>query len=83
MKFWTVHVRTGAAPVLVQEAFSWTALVFGPLWLLAHRAWIPAALVFAAGLLIGLANDGLRIALWLALLVAPGAVRARPGALVA
>lgn len=48
MRFWTAHLRNDAEPVLLREGFSWGALVFGPLWLLAHRVWIPAALVFAA-----------------------------------
>ena len=48
MKTWTVHLRPGTAPVLVAEAFSWGAALFGPFWLLAHRAWIPAVLVLCA-----------------------------------
>lgn len=53
MRFWTIHMRANAAPVLVREGFSWTALLFGPLWLAWHRAWIPAALDLAASILIG------------------------------
>ena len=52
MRFWTAHLRPGAAPLLVRESFSWGALIFGPLWLAAHRAWIPAALSLAASVLI-------------------------------
>jgi hypothetical protein len=52
VKFWTGHIRPGTAPVLVREGFSWGALLFGPLWLAAHRAWIAAALVLAASILI-------------------------------
>lgn len=52
MKIWTVHLRDGHAPELVREGFSPGALLFGPLWLLAHRAWIPAALLFAAWVLV-------------------------------
>ena len=52
MRFWTAHIRAGAAPVLVREGFSWGALLFGPLWLAAHRAWIAAALTLAAFVLI-------------------------------
>ena len=48
MRFWTAHIRAGAAPVLVREGFSWGALLFGPLWLAVHRAWIPAVLALAA-----------------------------------
>jgi hypothetical protein len=52
VKIWTVHLRPGAAPVLVPEAFSWGAALFGPLWLLAHRAWIPGVLVLCAQALV-------------------------------
>jgi len=38
--------------VLVREGFSWGAFLLGPLWLAMHRAWIPAALVLAGGILI-------------------------------
>ena len=34
--------------MLVREGFSWAALILGPVWLLANRAWIPAALTLAA-----------------------------------
>ena len=50
--------------MLVREGFSWAALIFGWLWLLAHRAWVPALLVFAAGVLAAaLTADGLRLIL--------------------
>jgi len=45
---WTVHVREGRSVVVVPERFSLWAMLFGPLWLLAHRAWIPAVLVLSA-----------------------------------
>jgi hypothetical protein len=48
VKVWTAHTRESSAPVLVREGFSWAAFVFGPIWLLARRAWIPAALVWCA-----------------------------------
>jgi hypothetical protein len=48
MRFWTAHIRPDAEPILVREGFAWGALVFGPLWLALHRAWIPAALSLAA-----------------------------------
>jgi hypothetical protein len=48
--------------VLVREGFSWGALFFGPLWLAAHRAWIPAALSLALIVLIAALLPG-RIAL--------------------
>jgi hypothetical protein len=60
LKFWTAHLRQGDAPVIVREGFSWGALFFGPLWLAAHRAWIPAVLTVAASLLIVLlATEGI------------------------
>jgi hypothetical protein len=52
VKFWTAHIRAGAAPILVREGFSWGALLFGPLWLAVHRTWIAAALTLAAFVLI-------------------------------
>jgi hypothetical protein len=73
MKFWTAHVRQGTAPVLVREGFSWSALLFGPLWLAVHRAWIPAVLTAAATVLILLlATDGLSALLLTALVLSLG-----------
>ncbi len=61
MTFWTVHVRPGAEPVLVREGFSLGAFCFGPLWLAAHRAWIPALLsLVAIVLILFLITDGTR-----------------------
>lgn len=58
MRVWTAHFRDDAAPVLLRDAFSWGALFFGPIWLAAHRAWVPAALSLAAYvLLIALAPE--------------------------
>jgi hypothetical protein len=56
MKSWTVHLRPGTPPVLLPEAFSWGAAIFGPFWLLAHRAWIPAVLVLCAGVAVSIAT---------------------------
>lgn len=53
MKAYTAHLRRGAVPVLIAEGFAWGALLFGGLWLLAHRAWIPGVLALAAAVLIG------------------------------
>ena len=53
MKIYTALLKADAAPVLVREGFSWGALVLGPLWLAAHRAWIAAAISLAAYVLIG------------------------------
>lgn len=64
MKFWTAHLRAGAEPVLVREGFSWGALIFGWIWMLLHRAWIPALLLFAAGVIVAaLTTDGIRLVL--------------------
>jgi hypothetical protein len=43
-------------PLLVPEGFGWAALLFGPLWLLAHRLWWPAAALFVASALLGLVS---------------------------
>ncbi len=53
MKIYTALLKTDAEPVLVRESFAWGALFFGPIWLAAHRAWIPAAISLAAYVLIG------------------------------
>ena len=50
MKTWTVHTKAGRAPELVQEGFSVGAVIFGALWLLLHRAWIPAVLLLCVQL---------------------------------
>jgi hypothetical protein len=73
VNFWTAHIRAGAAPVLVREGFSWGALIFGPFWLAAHRAWIAAALTLAAAVLIVfLTGDGVSAALLVTLIVLLG-----------
>jgi Protein of unknown function (DUF2628) len=54
VKVYTALLRQDAEPVLLREGFAWGALLFGPLWLFAHRAWIPAAISLAAYVLIGL-----------------------------
>ncbi len=52
MKSYTVHTKPNCPPVLQLEGWSWGAAIFGPLWLLAHRAWIPAVAFGAAVLLV-------------------------------
>ena len=52
MRVFTAHLRPAAAPVLVPEKFSWGAAIFGPLWLWAHRAWIPGILALLAWLVV-------------------------------
>jgi len=73
VRFWTAHIRTNTAPVLVREGFSWGALLFGPLWLVAHRVWIPAVLTAVCIVLIlFLAQGGTASALVLTLMVLLG-----------
>jgi hypothetical protein len=52
VKVWTAHLRDDAAPVLLRDAFCWGALFFGPIWLAAHRAFVPAALSLASYVLV-------------------------------
>ena len=52
MKIWTAHEKPHAAPLLVREGFSLAAAVFGPFWLAARGAWVPAAAVFLLDVLI-------------------------------
>jgi uncharacterized protein DUF2628 len=73
VRFYTAHIRSGAAPVLVREGFSWGALFFGPLWLAAHRVWIPAVVSLAAFVMIFVLTDGrMAAALLIALVVLIG-----------
>ncbi|HTR17762.1 MAG TPA: DUF2628 domain-containing protein [Acetobacteraceae bacterium] len=73
MRIYTAHLRAGAAPVLVREGFAWGAFFLGPVWLLAHRAWIAGILAFAAMIAVGAlpAGEG-RMALAAALMLAFG-----------
>jgi hypothetical protein len=52
VKIYTALLKAGAEPVLVREGFSGGALILGPLWLAAHRAWIAAGISLAAFILI-------------------------------
>jgi hypothetical protein len=47
--------------VFLREKFSWSALVFGPLWLLWHRLWLGLVFWFAAVALIGAAGAALHL----------------------
>jgi hypothetical protein len=68
-------LKANAEPVLVREGFSWGALIFGPFWLAAHRAWSAAAIAFAAFILIGfLLHTPLGLILAIALAVLLGLV---------
>ena len=73
MRIYTAHIHSRKPPVLVREGFSWGALFFGPLWLLAHAAWIAG--VIALALLVAictLAPPPMRPVLALALFVLLG-----------
>jgi hypothetical protein len=52
VKTYTALLKANAEPVLVREGFAWGALILGPLWLAAHRAWIAAVISLAAYVLI-------------------------------
>lgn len=58
MRFWTAHIAPDRAPVLLREGFSLAAVVFGVLWLLWWRAWIPALLWGCAQALMVALTDG-------------------------
>lgn len=52
MKVWTAHEKPNFPPLLVREGFSFGALLFGPIWLAAQRAWLEAGAVVVLTLLI-------------------------------
>ena len=52
MKLWTAHEKPRASPVLVREGFSVGALLFGPIWLAAHRSWLPAVAALLLAIII-------------------------------
>jgi len=43
VRIWTAHEKPNAPTVLLHEGFSPGALIFGPIWLAVHRAWVPAS----------------------------------------
>ncbi|MEE8274937.1 MAG: DUF2628 domain-containing protein [Alphaproteobacteria bacterium] len=58
MRVYTVLVDPAATAtdqnaVLVREGFSWPAALFTVLWALYHRLWLWAAILFAAGAVLG------------------------------
>lgn len=58
MRIYTVHYRKDAPAdgegfVFVREGFAWGGLIFGWLWLLYRRLWIPLILWIAAAVLLG------------------------------
>ena len=61
MKVWTAHLHPACPPVLIHEGWSWGAALFGPFWLLAHRAWVPGVIVLAVVVALNLlVPNGLR-----------------------
>ena len=61
MKVWTAHLHPARPPVLIHEGWSWGAALFGPFWLLAHRAWVPGVIVLAVVVALNLlVPNGLR-----------------------
>jgi hypothetical protein len=55
VKIYTVLLKAGAEPVVLREGFSWGALILGPVWLAAHRAWTAAAISLAGYVLAAVA----------------------------
>ncbi len=73
MRVFTSYLREDRAPVMVREGFSFGAFLFGWIYLLWHRAWIPAALNVAVALVaFALANRTGSLAPLLGLLVLQG-----------
>ena len=73
MRFWTAHLRHGAAPAVVPEGFAWGACFLGPFWLAARRAWVAAALSLAAyALVLALTAGDAEVLLLLGLAVLHG-----------
>ena len=58
MRLYTALLKADSEPVLVREGFDWGALILGPIWLAAHRAWIAAAISLAAFVLIAALASG-------------------------
>ena len=72
MKTFTAHLSGRSTPVLVREGYSWGATLFGPLWFLAHRAWIPAILSLCVSAAPALLPDPTQTILGLAIAWAHG-----------
>lgn len=84
MRSWTVHLPPGSTrgsvpatgtrlvPVLIPEGFSLLACIFGPFWLLAHRAWLAGGVVLLALIALSFLPDPWGLALDLALLILLG-----------
>ncbi len=68
MNIYTAHTKPYVPPVLLREGFTRLGVIFGPLWLLAHGAWVAGALAICAeALLLALAPDLAGLALAAAL----------------
>ena len=73
MRIYTAHLHQAAPPVVVREGFAWGALILGPFWLLAQRAWIAGVLALAAWFVVSaLPGAALRLPCALALAWALG-----------
>ena len=66
MNFYTVHLRPGGAPILIEERFSCAAALFGPFWLAAHAAWVPAGIALLPYVAIAALGPAVGSLLWLA-----------------
>ncbi len=67
MRIYTAHLRQESPPLLVREGFSWGAALFGPLWLLLHRAWVAFLLSLAIAIVLAvLAHGDAALVLWVA-----------------
>jgi hypothetical protein len=67
VRIYTAYLRQETPPLLVREGFSWGAAIFGPLWLLLHRAWIPFLLSLAIAIgVAALAHGGVAVVLFVA-----------------
>ncbi len=73
LRVFTVHRQDAAEPVLVREGFSWPALFFGWVWLLAHGALLAALVLLAAWILVAqIASPSLRLPVIVGLVLAQG-----------
>lgn len=54
MKIWTAYEKPHSSPILLREGFSFGALIFGPFWLAAYRAWLPAGVALLLWIIIPL-----------------------------
>jgi len=75
MRFWTAQADATGRTRLVPEGFCLGALILGPLWFVFARAWIPAALLFAAEVALAVAVPALPGS-WSGILPAAAAVLA-------